>query len=645
MQATAIIRGDQNSFYARLTDGSYLRFSGDVALLNSYDVHTSTGTTGGTADGTIDLSALLDNVDSNEIHHFVDSTGGGFELVRLSDGHMAVVRDNGEIFQFFDDGQNNYDNLGAPAPGGSSPSDGVIDISLMAANPNSVSITRWIDSSGGTFTLTEGTEDTHFITRDNGEVYQVRTTNQDQYDNYDGDNGFIDVTQFASRVGQDDIRQYISSAGTDFSIRGNTGDRGFFIDFAGSNEIMYGRMNSITDYDRMTTTAGVFQPVNSHDGTIDVDAMAANVGFSGVYIFEDSTNEGFNVTQTGEGGGFIVSRDNGEVYYTWAGMIAAADDFTTSGLTGGGVDGRVDVAAIAANVNTHMYVHQFVDSVEGSGFKVEPGPDQSILITRANGDVLSIDPNSAFNGTYDTFSATSNTGGADDNIIDIEFLFQNAGSDDVFRFTPPLSAVCFSDDSMIETPDGPLMIRDLEVGDLVETVDNGPMEVKWLYRRKFSARELRANPHLAPILMRVGSLGKNSPSRDTMVSPGHLMLIRNLNSSERRASEEALVPAKFLVGNEGVKQDVPDGGVTYVHILLDTHQLLKVDGFVSESFRYGKTARDTLLPRIAVREIEEIFPEVTGMRNPIERFPAIRKTLYGRPAKRAVNRYGFSNAR
>lgn len=622
MQVTALIRGDANSVYARLSDGSYLRFNGTESFLNQYDVHTTSGTSGGITDGVIDLSALMANLDETEIHHFVDTTGGGFELVKLSDGHMAVVRDNGEVFQFFEDGLNNYDNPGPEA------SDGIIDINQMSQNTGSISITRWTDSSGQGFELSQGTEDTHFITRANGEVYFVRTTNSGVYDGYDGADGEIDVSEIASRVGQDEIRQFISSGNNGFTIEGSTGDRGFFVRFD-NGDVMFGRTNAITDYDRMLPGGG-FSGVNTQDGTIDVDAMVANAGLSGVYIFEDTTGVGFDVTQTGEGGGMIITRDNGEVLYMWAGSRVAADNYSLTGPTGNPTDGRIDVASISANVG-HMYVHRFIDSVGGAGFKVEPGPDQSIIITRANGDFLIIDPNEAFNGTYDNFSATTNSGGVNDGVIDIEFLFQNAGSNAVFRFTP----LCIASGALLKTIAGEKKIEDLLPDDRVLTLDRGYMPVRWKGTHSFTRKELQGNEKLRPVRISAGALGDGLPERDLIVSRQHRVLFRTKIAERMFGVSEVLVAAINLTELPGIYVENDCEAVCYHHLLFDTHAVIFADGAPVESLFTGKEAMKSVSPE-ARAEILEIFPNIMDAAAVVQN---ARYIPSGKRQKRLVERH------
>ena len=168
---------------------------------------------------------------------------------------------------------------------------------------------------------------------------------------------------------------------------------------------------------------------------------------------------------------------------------------------------------------------------------------------------------------------------------------------------------CFTAGALIETPEGPRPIEALEAGDLVLTRDNGPRPVRWIARRHLDANALRAAPHLRPILFEAGSLAPGVPARRTRLSPQHRVLMTGPQAELHFEDSEVFAKAKHLTGRGGVGRDDHSRSVTYVHLLLDRHEVLMADGMWSESFRPGETIRrDGDADMMA--ELDELFPDI-----------------------------------
>jgi hypothetical protein len=172
---------------------------------------------------------------------------------------------------------------------------------------------------------------------------------------------------------------------------------------------------------------------------------------------------------------------------------------------------------------------------------------------------------------------------------------------------PERCTPCFTPGAMITTQRGELPIQMLEAGDRVVTRDNGIQPVRWVGKTQMFLQDFQAEPHLLPVLVRQGSLGKDLPERDMMVSPNHRLLVANERTSLRFSDREVLVAAKHL-SVPGV-HTVQSSGTTYIHFLCDRHEVVLVNGIWTESFQ----PEDHSLKSIgnAQRlEIYEIFPEL-----------------------------------
>jgi hypothetical protein len=156
--------------------------------------------------------------------------------------------------------------------------------------------------------------------------------------------------------------------------------------------------------------------------------------------------------------------------------------------------------------------------------------------------------------------------------------------------------ICFTPDTRLATPMGPRMIRDLQPGDMIETRDNGPQEVLWCGHRRMTGARLYAMPHLRPIRFKAGALGNGRPDEDLLVSPQHRMLLKGPAAQALFNTPEVLVAAEDLLNDQSVIVDHTLREVTYVHILLQRHNVIWANGLESESFHPSNTALDTVDP-------------------------------------------------
>jgi len=156
--------------------------------------------------------------------------------------------------------------------------------------------------------------------------------------------------------------------------------------------------------------------------------------------------------------------------------------------------------------------------------------------------------------------------------------------------------ICFTPETRLATPAGPRMIRDLRPGDLIETRDNGAQPVMWCAQRRMTGARLYAMPHLRPIRLKAGALGIDRPDEDLLVSPQHRMLLKGPAAQALFNTPEVLVAAEDLLNDHSIMVDHSLREVTYVHILLERHNVIWANGLESESFHPSNTALDTVDP-------------------------------------------------
>lgn len=138
-----------------------------------------------------------------------------------------------------------------------------------------------------------------------------------------------------------------------------------------------------------------------------------------------------------------------------------------------------------------------------------------------------------------------------------------------------LGPSCFTPGTKIKTATGQQLIETLKVGDLVETLDEGPQPLRLIVRGVF-----RATDNFAPVRFEAGAIGNAKP---LMVSPQHRMLISGWQSQLLFGQDEVLVAAKHLVNGDTITEQM-GGTVEYIHLLFDSHQIVFGGGVPSESF-------------------------------------------------------------
>jgi Hint domain len=160
----------------------------------------------------------------------------------------------------------------------------------------------------------------------------------------------------------------------------------------------------------------------------------------------------------------------------------------------------------------------------------------------------------------------------------------------------PGGVICFTPGTRIMTPDGTRRIEDLHPGSRIQTKDNGAQEVLWTGHRRMTGARLYAMPHLRPIRFRSGALGIDRPDEDLLVSPQHRMLVKGAAAQSLFHADEVLIAAEDLLNDGSICVDRVLREVTYVHVLLERHQIVWANGLETESFHPSNSALETIDP-------------------------------------------------
>lgn len=188
------------------------------------------------------------------------------------------------------------------------------------------------------------------------------------------------------------------------------------------------------------------------------------------------------------------------------------------------------------------------------------------------------------------------------------------------------TVICFTPETRIATPDGQRLVRDLQEDDKILTKDDGPQPIRWIGGRRMSGARLVAMPELRPIRIRTGALGMDVPDDDLLVSPQHRMLIKGEIAQALFNTPEVLVAARDLINDRSIMVDRYVQDVTYVHLLLDRHQIVFANGLESESFHPASMPLNHIQPD----QQQVLFERVPGLDRDV--------SVYGDFARRALSR-------
>lgn len=198
--------------------------------------------------------------------------------------------------------------------------------------------------------------------------------------------------------------------------------------------------------------------------------------------------------------------------------------------------------------------------------------------------------------------------------------------------TPP----CFTPGTLIDTPTGPRPVETLRPGDLVRTLDRGARPLRLVLETALAPARLAADPGARPLRIPAGALGAGLPARDLVVSPQHRMLMSGSRCELMFGEAEVLVAARHLpcAAPLGPGAWLAAGGVRYLHLLFDRHEIIFAEGAPTESFLPGDTVlagAPALAERIAA--LGALAP-VAPARPILRGWEAA--ALFGGPARRAA---------
>jgi len=252
-------------------------------------------------------------------------------------------------------------------------------------------------------------------------------------------------------------------------------------------------------------------------------------------------------------------------------------NFSTTNLA---VAGEIDFVGVAEHEITHaLGRYSFGDPTPVSLMDLYRYAAPGIRSTDpALPNYFSID-NGATNldnfATYDDYSdwAVSAAGDSFDAISDAGVANTISSADKTLLTALGFDVACFAAGTRILTPRGPKPVEQLQIGDTLVTRFHGTQPITWIGFRHYHGRFIRNNHNVLPIRIRAGALGKNTPSRDLLVSPGHAIYVAG-----------ALIPAARLVNGASITQLTSVSEIAYYHLELPRHDVIFAEDCPAESY-------------------------------------------------------------
>lgn len=309
-------------------------------------------------------------------------------------------------------------------------------------------------------------------------------------------------------------------------------------------------------------------------------------------------------------------------------VVVGRNDIVNLNISGGG-----DIT-ISANPsqNVNFFKIRFIDDTRADSVTVNLS---SFAADGLRIDIMQYDPTDSigFIGGFDyavdpnrTDRFTFSYIGSDGNTYSGHVRALDGGEKDFTNPFEPINIICFADGTLIDTPRGSVSVESLKPGDMVKTLDSGPLPLRWVGRHVLSAEMLLNQPSLRPMLVTRDAFGPGRPSTDLTLSPNHALMLSDWRVEMLFGSRDVLALARMLDGMAGIAPAPCRKGIAYNHLMFDRHEIVLANGMPCESLYPGPMALEALNEQ-ALEEIRAIFPDALDPDG--DPVPPARRTLRG----------------
>ncbi|WP_138422371.1 Hint domain-containing protein [Maritimibacter alexandrii] len=156
----------------------------------------------------------------------------------------------------------------------------------------------------------------------------------------------------------------------------------------------------------------------------------------------------------------------------------------------------------------------------------------------------------------------------------------------------PGTIPCFARGTLISTPQGERPIEDLQIGDLVYTLDHGAQPIFFKSARRVDLED--APTERKPILISAHAFAPGCPTKDLVLSAQHRVLVGGFDQIPDAYGEETLVPAKALTLFPNIREMKGARSIEWFHIGFQQHQIIRAAGCYVESLLLGEMVLNSL---------------------------------------------------
>lgn len=134
---------------------------------------------------------------------------------------------------------------------------------------------------------------------------------------------------------------------------------------------------------------------------------------------------------------------------------------------------------------------------------------------------------------------------------------------------------CFFRGTYLLTPTGERRVEDLQIGDLVTTLNGEAKSIQWIGRRVYRRATGSSYPKsVLPVRVAAGALGPDAPHRDLLISQQHALCV-----------DGVLIKAADLINGSSItlRPDTELSEIEYLHVKLTQHDVIFAEGAPSET--------------------------------------------------------------
>ncbi len=132
---------------------------------------------------------------------------------------------------------------------------------------------------------------------------------------------------------------------------------------------------------------------------------------------------------------------------------------------------------------------------------------------------------------------------------------------------------CFVTGTPIMTTQGEIAVEDLAEGmELPTQLGGASARIRWIGHRTVDCAHHPKPATVRPVRVRRDAFGPGMPHRDIRLSPDHAVLV-----------DDVLIPIRYLENGVSIMQEAA-GTLTYWHVELDRHDVIRAAGLPAESF-------------------------------------------------------------